>query len=50
MAEHPLDGVRSKIERAWAHRKQLRTEIKAFEETRPYSIVARPGKPGEYLA
>jgi hypothetical protein len=51
MAEHPLDGVRSKIERAWAHRKQLRAEIKAFEDARPYTIVARRGeKPGEYLA
>ncbi len=51
MAEHPLDGARSKIERAWAHRKQLRAEIKAFEESRPYSIIARPGeRSGEYLA
>jgi hypothetical protein len=51
MAEHPLDGVRSKIERAWAHRKQLRAEIKAFEKSQPYTIVATHGdKPGEYLA
>jgi cytochrome c5 len=51
MTEHPLDGVRSKIERAWAHRKQLRAEIKAFEDTKPYTIIARPGDtPGEYLA
>jgi hypothetical protein len=51
MPEHPLDGVRSKIERAWAHRKQLRAEIKSFEEANPYTIVAKHGgRSGQYLA
>jgi hypothetical protein len=45
MREHPLDGVRGKIERAWEHQKKLRAEIKAFEAAKPYSVsvVFDPG-------
>jgi hypothetical protein len=40
MAEHPLDGVQGKIERAWEHQKRLRKEIKEFAASKPYSIAA----------
>jgi hypothetical protein len=45
MREHPLGGVRGKIERAWEHQKKLRAEIKAFEAAKPYSVsvVFDPG-------
>jgi hypothetical protein len=35
---HPLDGVQGKIERGWEHQRKLRTEIKAFEASKPYSV------------
>jgi hypothetical protein len=39
--EHPLDGVQGKIERAWEHQRKLRSEIKAFKASKPYSVDVR---------